>query len=69
MATPPTFFVDHKKGEVNEIKMLLRNPTTDKDPVKKKEILKKVVALMTMGIDMSELFADIIICSRTKVRS
>jgi hypothetical protein len=67
MATPPTFFVDYKKGEVNEIKVLLRNPATEKDPNKKREILKKVVALMTMGVDLSELFADIVLCSRTKV--
>eukprot|EP00299_Pterocystis_sp_00344_P016402 c8232_g1_i1.p1 GENE.c8232_g1_i1~~c8232_g1_i1.p1 ORF type:complete len:735 (-),score=164.69 c8232_g1_i1:51-2255(-) len=66
MTTPPTFFVDLKKGEVNEIKAMLRNPNTDKDPNKRKEILKKVVALMTMGVDMSELFADIVVCSRTK---
>jgi hypothetical protein len=27
----------------------------------------QVVALMTMGVDLSELFADIVLCSRTKV--
>eukprot|EP00300_Choanocystis_sp_HF-7_P040041 c6447_g1_i1.p1 GENE.c6447_g1_i1~~c6447_g1_i1.p1 ORF type:complete len:738 (-),score=203.98 c6447_g1_i1:33-2246(-) len=66
MAQPPQFFVDYKKGEVNEIKMLLRNPATDKDPLKKKDVLKRVVLSMTMGIDMSELFPDMIMCCRTK---
>jgi len=27
----PQFFVDHKKGEVNELRLMLRNPNLDKD--------------------------------------
>ena len=37
----PQFFVDVKKGEVNELRLLLRAVSLDKDPVKKRDIIKK----------------------------
>ena len=43
----PKFFVDHKKGEVVELLNLLTNPNTDRDPVKKKDVIKRVIAYMT----------------------
>jgi hypothetical protein len=42
MSVPPTFFVDHKRGEVNELKALLNNPAFFKQPDKRREIIKKV---------------------------
>ncbi len=45
MSVPPTFFVDHKRGEVNELKALLNNPAFFKQPDKRREIIKKVIEL------------------------
>ena len=62
--TPPPYFIDFKKGEVNELKQLLRN-TSAKDVTKKRELVKKVIALMTQGIDMSKCFSEMIMSAHT----
>jgi AP-4 complex subunit beta-1 len=51
-AKPPTpnsgpvsgasYFVDQKKGEVNELKTALKNLTLERDVRRKREIIKKV---------------------------
>jgi AP-4 complex subunit beta-1 len=56
----PKFFVEHKKGEVTELMNLLKNPTIDKDPKKKKDIIKRVIAYMTLGVDVSKLFHEMV---------
>ncbi len=56
----PKFFVDHKKGEVAELMNLLKNPTIDKDVSKKKDIIKRVIAYMTLGVDVSKLFYEMV---------
>lgn len=56
----PKFFVEHKKGEVAEIMNLLKNPNIDKDPKKKKDIIKRVIAYMTLGVDVSKLFHEMV---------
>ena len=61
----PQFFVDHKKGEVNELRQLLRQCALDKDPNKKRDVIKKVIAYMTLGIDVSKLFPEMVKASRT----
>ena len=61
----PQFFVDVKKGEVNELRLLLRAVSLDKDPVKKRDIIKKVIAYMTLGIDVSRLYPEMVKASRT----
>jgi AP-4 complex subunit beta-1 len=62
---PPQFFVDHKKGEVNELRQLLRNTSLEKDHMKKRDVIKKVIAYMTLGIDVSKLYPEMIKASRT----
>ena len=52
--------IEHKKGEVNELKTQLRNPNLDRDPDKKREVIKRVIAYMTLGIDVSKLFSEMI---------
>jgi len=52
--------IEHKKGEVNELKASLRNPAIDRDPEKKREVIKRVIAYMTLGIDVSKLFSEMI---------
>lgn len=64
-STGPKFFVDHKKGEVVELMNLLKNPTTDRDPVKKKDLIKRVIAYMTLGVDVSKLFFEMVKASIT----
>ena len=73
------YFVDQKKGEVNELKQvcfcqlislffmicfiscqLLKNLNVERDVKRKREIIKKVIAYMTLGIDVSRLFTDMI---------
>jgi len=53
------YFVD-RKGEVNELRTLLRNPAVERDPAKKREVIKRVTYYMTQGIDMSGLFSDLV---------
>lgn len=61
---PPQFFVDTKKGEINELKALLQKFPFEKDLIKQRDTIKKVIAYMTLGIDVSRLFTDMV-----KVRS
>lgn len=39
---------------------LLKNINVEKDNKRKREIIKKVIAYMTLGIDVSRLFPDMI---------
>jgi hypothetical protein len=40
---------------------LLRTVNTDKDSKRKRDVIKKVIAYMTLGIDVSRLFSDMIL--------
>lgn len=55
-----TFFSEMKKGEVNELRVQLRNATAEKDPMKLRSVVQKVISYMTLGIDMSQLFTDMV---------
>ena len=61
----PQFFVDHKKGEVNELRLLLRAVSLERDATKKRDVIKKVIAYMTLGIDVSRLYPEMVKASRT----
>jgi len=65
MASAPSYFVDHKKGEVNELRALLSNPDVQRDPQRKRDVLKRVVAYQTLGIDVSRLFPEMILSTNT----
>jgi vesicle coat complex subunit len=58
--------VDHKKGEIPELKNLLRDSSVDKDPKFKRAVMERVVGYMTLGIDMSPLFSEMIMATATK---
>lgn len=58
------YFVDQKKGEVNELKALLKNINVERDVQKKRDVIKKVIAYMTLGIDVSRLFTDMVMVSK-----
>ncbi len=61
---PPTFFVDQKKGEVNELWLLLNKISNEKNVNKIWDVIKKVIAYQTLGIDVSPLFAEMVKASR-----
>eukprot|EP00927_Polykrikos_kofoidii_P026604 TRINITY_DN2365_c0_g2_i1.p1 TRINITY_DN2365_c0_g2~~TRINITY_DN2365_c0_g2_i1.p1 ORF type:complete len:839 (+),score=169.68 TRINITY_DN2365_c0_g2_i1:145-2661(+) len=54
-----------KKGEVYELRQLLRSAAQDRDQQKKRDAIKKVIAYMTLGIDVSPLFSEMIMASAT----
>ena len=49
-------------GEIHELKEELSNPKMEK----KKEAVKKVIAAMTVGKDVSMLFTDVVNCIQTQ---
>uniref|UniRef100_A0A0G4IER7 AP complex subunit beta n=1 Tax=Chromera velia CCMP2878 TaxID=1169474 RepID=A0A0G4IER7_9ALVE len=55
------YFQTTKRGELRELKEELHNSNKDK----KKEAVKKVIAAMTVGKDVSELFPDVVNCMQT----
>ncbi|KAK9833824.1 hypothetical protein WJX74_006957 [Apatococcus lobatus] len=55
------YFATTKKGEIHEFKEDLRSL----DRSKKKEAVKKVIAAMTVGKDVSMLFPDVVNCMQT----
>ena len=65
---PPqdSYFTETRKGEVNELRTLLRNFAVEKDQTKKREIIKKVIAYMTLGIDVSRLFSEMMLVIETR---
>eukprot|EP00611_Tribonema_gayanum_P002786 TRINITY_DN12105_c0_g1_i1.p1 TRINITY_DN12105_c0_g1~~TRINITY_DN12105_c0_g1_i1.p1 ORF type:complete len:907 (-),score=479.65 TRINITY_DN12105_c0_g1_i1:164-2884(-) len=56
------FFTTTKKGETHELRLELQSPNRDK----KKDAVKKVIANMTVGKDVSMLFTDVINCIQTE---
>jgi AP-4 complex subunit beta-1 len=65
MSSPTPTPVENKKGEVAELRGLLRNPAM-KEPSKFKSVVEKVIAYMTLGVDVSPLFSDMIMATHTK---
>lgn len=55
------FFSTTKKGETHELRQELANPSREK----KKDAVKKVIANMTVGKDVSMLFTDVVNCIQT----
>ena len=55
------YFTTTKKGEIYELKEELRHPKAEK----KREAIKKVIAAMTVGKDVSMLFTDVVVCMQT----
>ncbi|CAK9096338.1 Beta-adaptin-like protein A (At-bA-Ad) (At-betaA-Ad) (AP complex subunit beta-A) (Adaptor protein complex AP subunit beta-A) (Beta-adaptin A) (Clathrin assembly protein complex beta large chain A), partial [Durusdinium trenchii] len=54
-----------KKGEVHELRQLLRGASAERDQQKKRDAIKKVIAYMTLGIDVSPLFSEMVMASAT----
>ncbi|XP_051151479.1 beta-adaptin-like protein C [Andrographis paniculata] len=56
------YFSTTKKGEIPELKEELHSQYKDK----RKDAVKKVIAAMTVGKDVSSLFADVVNCMQTE---
>lgn len=52
-------------GEIHELREELSNPKMEK----KKDAVKKVIAAMTVGKDVSMLFTDVVNCIQTVSRA
>ena len=52
------FFSTTKKGETHELRQEFAHPSREK----KKDAVKKVIANMTVGKDVSMLFMDVVNC-------
>ena len=63
---PDSYFTETRKGEVNELRILLRNFSIERDPQRKLDIIKKVIAYMTLGIDVSRLFSEMMLAIETR---
>ncbi|CAK9166123.1 unnamed protein product [Ilex paraguariensis] len=56
------------KGEVSDLKMQLRRLAGSQAPGaddSKRELFKKVISYMTIGIDVSSVFSEMVMCSAT----
>ncbi|PWN52662.1 Adaptor protein complex beta subunit [Violaceomyces palustris] len=56
-----------QRGKVQELRADLQADKKDKGWVKKKSVLKKIIANATMGNDMSGLFGDVVMCMNIQV--
>ncbi|KAG5540672.1 hypothetical protein RHGRI_020788 [Rhododendron griersonianum] len=57
-----------RKGEVSDLKMQLRQLAGSRSPGtddSKRDLFKKVISYMTIGIDVSSLFSEMVMCSAT----
>ena len=56
-----TYFSEsNKKGEVGELKRSLRSPEIQRDTARHLKVIQKVIACMTLGMDLSSLFMEMI---------
>jgi vesicle coat complex subunit len=62
----PTYTPSEKKGEISELRAQLRDPAVERDAQRRRDTLKKVIAIMTLGIDTSGLFTEMILACATK---
>ncbi|RYG62754.1 hypothetical protein EON64_17270 [archaeon] len=45
---------------------MLKSVNADRDVKRKREVIKKVIAYMTLGIDVSRLFTDMVLAIETR---
>ena len=63
---PPFAIISHcSTCQVNELRALLSNPDVQRDQGRKRDVLKRVIAYQTLGIDVSRLFPEMILSTNT----
>jgi hypothetical protein len=65
-AVPDSYFTESRKGEINELRNLLKGFAAERDNSRKRDIIKKVIAYMTLGIDVSRLFTEMMLAIETR---
>jgi AP-4 complex subunit beta-1 len=65
-AVPDSYFTESRKGEINELRNLLKGFAAERDNTRKRDIIKKVIAYMTLGIDVSRLFTEMMLAIETR---
>ncbi|GMI27389.1 hypothetical protein TrRE_jg1655, partial [Triparma retinervis] len=63
-APPPagdSYFTDARRGEVSELRTLLKTFPVERSLTRRRDVIKKVIAYMTLGIDVSRLFTEMIL--------
>jgi vesicle coat complex subunit len=55
-----SFFTEYKKGEINDLRLLLQETFAKRNEIKQRNVVRKVIACMTLGMDVSPLFSDMI---------
>ncbi|EEA08376.1 adaptin family protein [Cryptosporidium muris RN66] len=60
------FFVDHRRGEVKELFDKLKQVINTRDREKRIEVFQKVIAYITLGIDVSSLYSQMVLASATQ---
>jgi AP-4 complex subunit beta-1 len=63
---PDSYFTESRKGEISELRNLLRGFASERDRNRKRDIIKKVIAYMTLGIDVSRLFTEMMLAIETR---
>ena len=63
---PDSYFTESRKGEISELRNLLRGFASERDRNRKRDIIKKVIAYMTLGIDVSRLFSEMMLAIETR---
>ena len=65
-SSTPTTTPAERRGEVNELKVALRDPAIERDLVRRREVMKRVLGFMTLGVDTAALFTEMIMACITK---
>lgn len=64
MTKDAAYFQD-KRGEINDLKNLLKDIHVERDAKKKREVIRKVIAFDTLGYDCSKLLPFLVIAAST----
>lgn len=70
MSTSSTtyFSESNKKGEVSELKKSLQSVEVQRDASQYKKVIQKVISSMTLGMDLSSLFMDMIKVKQSRIQ-
>ncbi len=58
-------YFDNRRGEVAQLHKLLVKANQGRDVKQRKDVVKKVIAFMTIGVDVTSLFSDMVMVGAT----
>ena len=61
-------YFDNRSGEVAQLHKLIVKANQSRDVKPRKDVVKKVIAFMTIGVDVTSLFSDMVMVSGTQSR-